>query len=404
MKSRVSGFVMAKREGCGYAFPAVRRPMRFARFFACLLLLLGLVATARGHQVASVELQFLKLDDEWRLEGEMDIAYMLPETRNIPGGLPMSRAAAMLEPPQELARYRSETENTLRKLLRFTFAGKDVPWRVGFPDFEEDPFELPPEAGDIALLTTRIVIGPQPGAGELRIHWAGEQETELIILIGDDEDPEAAIVSTLPGGSLMLRKQTGEGEARPVEQPLGGGWVQLGFSHVMGFDHILFILGLFLLSPRWKPLLQQSLLFTLAHSITLALAVLGVVQVPEKWVEHLIALSIAWVGIENLFSRKLTRQRLVLVFCFGLLHGLGFANVLAAKLARLSDVKPVVPLVGFNVGVEIAQISVLAVAFLLLGPVRKWTLQIQVAGSVFIAIAGLAWAVQRIFFPGSPLL
>lgn len=396
--------MMAKREGCGYAFPAVPRRMRFTRFFACLLLLIGLVTAARAHQVDLVELQFLNLETEWRLVGEMDIAYMLPETRSIPGGLPMSRAAAMLEPPQELARYRRDTENTLRTLLRFTFAGKDVPWRVGFPDFEEDPFELPPEAGDIALLTTRIVIVPQPGAGELRIHWAGEQETELIILIGDDADPEAAIVSTLPGGSLMLLKQSGEGAALPVEKPLAGGFLQLGFNHVMGLDHILFILGLFLLAPRWKPLLQQSLLFTLAHSITLALAVLDAVKVPEVWVEHLIALSIAWVGIENLWFRKLTRRRLVLVFCFGLLHGLGFASVLQAKLARFSGLNPTLPLVGFNVGVEIAQVAVLAVAFLVLWPVRKWTSQIQVAGSIFIAIAGLAWAVQRFFFPGSPLL
>lgn len=378
--------------------------MRFARFFACLWFLCGFMTTVRAHQVDLVELQFLDLGSEWRLEGEMDIAYMLPETRNVPGGPPMSRAKAMAETPEELARFRRETENTLRKLLRFTFADKDVPWRVEFPDFKKDPFELPPEAGDIALLTARIVIAPQEVGGELRIHWAGEQETELIVLIGDDADPEASIISTLPGGSLMLLKQSGKGAALPVATPVAGGWIHDGFNHVMGLDHILFILGLFLLAPRWKPLLQQSLLFTLAHSITLALAVLDLVRVPEAWVEHLIALSIAWVGIENLCFRKLTNHRLVLVFCFGLLHGLGFAGVLQAKLARFSELKPVVPLVGFNLGVELAQVSVLAVAFLLLWPVRKWTPQIQIAGSLFIAIAGVAWAVQRFFFPGSPLL
>ncbi len=395
--------MIAKRGGCIYAFSAVPRRMRFARIFACLMALWSLATVVHGHQVDLVELQFLNLETEWRLEGEMDIAYMLPETRNVPGGLPMSRAKAMAEPPEELARYRRDTEATLRMLLRFTFADKDVPWRVEFPDFKKDPFELPPEAGDIALITARIIIEPVAGAGELRAHWAGEQETELIILIGDDADPEAAIVSTLPGGSLMLLKQSGEGAALPVKKPLAGGFLSLGFSHVLGLDHILFILGLFLLAPRWKPLLQQSLLFTLAHSITLALAVLDAVKVNEMWVEHLIALSIAWVGIENLWFRKLTRRRLVLVFCFGLLHGLGFASVLQAKLARFSGLNPTVPLVGFNVGVEIAQVMVLAIAFLVLWPVRKWTPQIQVAGSVFIAIAGLAWAVQQFFFPGSPL-
>ncbi len=275
-------------------------------------------------------------------------------------------------------------------------------WRIEFPDFEKEPLELPPEAGDIALITTRLIIDAIPGAGELRAHWAGEQETELIILTEEGDD--ANVVSTLPGGDLMLLKQAGSGKSEPVEAPATGGWVQLGFHHVLGIDHILFSLGLFLLLPKWKPLMQQSLLFTLAHSITLALAVFGVLHVPGKWVEHLIALSIAWVGIENLLiRRKLGKQRLILVFCFGLLHGLGFASVLAEKLDSVSRSQLTGPLLGFNVGVELAQISILAAAFLLLWPVRKYTLPIQTLGSAVIALAGVSWAIQRIFFPGSPL-
>ncbi len=375
--------------------------MHFVRFLACLFFTLGSISMARAHQVPSVELEFLKLDAEWRLEGQMDIAYMLPETRIIPGGPPMSRAAVMKSPPEELARIRKETENTLRKLIRLTYAGKDLPWRVAFPDFEKDPFELPEEAGDVALITVRMEMDAVPGAGELRAHWSGEQETELIILT--EEGDNANVVSTLPGGSLMLLKQTDAGKSAPVEKPVSGGWIQLGFHHVMGPDHVLFILGLFLLAPAWKPLMNQSLLFTLAHSITLALAVFGLVHVSGKWVEHLIAISIAWVGIENLLTRKLGRQRLILVFCFGLLHGLGFATVLAEKLGGIPRDQLTGPLLGFNVGVELAQISVLAAAFLLLLPLRKYKLQVQTLGSAFIALAGISWAVQRLFFPGSPL-
>ncbi|MES2440182.1 MAG: HupE/UreJ family protein [Verrucomicrobiota bacterium] len=376
--------------------------MKFARFFACLLFLAGLMPALRAHQVASVELEFLKLDDEWRLEGEMDIAYMLPETRNVPGGPPMSRAAAMKAPPEELARIRKETENTLRKLITITFADQTLAWRVEFPDFEKDPFELPPEAGDIALVTTRLLIDAIPGPGELRVHWAGEQETELIILTEEGEAPD--VVSTLPGGSLMLLRQTGTGKSAPVEKPVTGGWLQSGFRHVLGIDHIFFILGLFLLIPKWKPLMVQSLLFTLAHSITLGLAVFNLLHVPGKWVEALIALSIAWVGIENLIIRsKLGRQRMLLVFCFGLLHGLGFASVLADKLKGLSGSQLVGPLLGFNVGVELAQITILAAAFLLIRPLGKYTFQVQTLGSAFIGLAGIAWVIQLLFFPGSPL-
>lgn len=375
--------------------------MNFARFFACLLFLLGSLPAVHAHQVATVELEFQKLDAQWRLVGEMDVAYMLPETRNIPGGPPLSRAAVMKSAPEEFARIRKETEATLRKLIRITFADKEVAWRVEFPDFEKQPFALPPEAGDIALITTRIVIDAIPGGGELRTHWSGEQETELIILT--ENGGEESVVSTLPGGSLMLLKQTDSGKSAPVEKPVTGGWVQLGFHHVMGPDHVLFILGLFLLVPSWKALMKQSLLFTLAHSITLALAVFGLVHVPGKWVEHLIALSIAWVGVENLLVRKLGKQRLILVFCFGLLHGLGFASVLAEKLSGISRDQITGPLLGFNVGVELAQIAVLAAAFLVFWPLRKWTSQAQALGSVFITLAGISWAVQRLFFPGSPL-
>jgi hydrogenase/urease accessory protein HupE len=376
--------------------------MKLARFLACLLILTGFMSSLQAHQVPSVELEFLKTDHQWWLEGEMDIAYMLPETRNVPGGPPMSRAAAMKSSPQEFARIRKETENTLRKLVKITFADKDVKWRIEFPDFQKDPPELPPEAGDIALITARMIIDEIPGAGELRAHWAGEQETELIILTEEGED--ANVVSTLPGGDLMLLKQTEMGKSAPVKQPVTGGWMQLGFHHVIGIDHILFILGLFLLIPKWKPLMQQSLLFTLAHSITLALAICGVVHVPGIWVEHLIALSIAWVGIENLLLRRqLNKQRLILVFCFGLLHGLGFASVLSDKLSGISGGQLVGPLLGFNVGVELAQLAILVLAFLLIWPLRKYALPVQTLGSAFIAVAGIGWVAQRLFFPASPL-
>jgi hypothetical protein len=366
--------------------------MNFARFFACLLVFLGFSPLTQAHQVASVELEFQKLDTQWRLLGEMDIAYMLPETRGVPGGLPLSRKAVTQSSPEELARIRKETENTLRKLLRITFADKDVAWRVEFPDFKKEPFELPEEAGDIALLTTHLVMDPLPGTGDLRIHWSGEQETELIILIEEGED--AKIVSTLPGGSLMLLKQTALGRAAPVEPPMTGGWLQLGYRHALGLDHVLFILGLFLLIPKWKPLVQQSLLFTLAHSITLALAILGKLQLPGGLLQVLIALSIAWVGIENLLTHKLGKSRLILVFCFGLLHGLGFAGTLAEKLSDVPRDKLIGPLLGFNVGVELAQISVLIGAFLILWPIQKWTPQVQKLGSASVAIAGLIWVVQ----------
>jgi hypothetical protein len=379
--------------------------MIFLRIFLCLLCVVG---GARGHQVASVQLEFTDRRARWELEGEIDIAYMMPETRNVPGGPPMSRLAVMKAPPEELARIRRETEKRLRELIRFTFAGRDLPWRVEFPDFHGDSFELPEDAADAALITSRMVLDAVPGTGDLRVFWSGAQETELIILT--ETGREERIISALPGGNVVLLKQmttdTSPGTPKvPTtrQTPTTEGWVRSGFHHVLGIDHVLFLLGLFLLVPGWRPLLQQSLLFTLAHSLSLALATFRIVQVPGIWVEHLIALSIAWIGIENLWVRKLGPQRLVLVFAFGLLHGLGYATVLAGKLRSLSGRQLALPLFEFNVGVELAQISVLAVAFALLWPVRAYTPQIRMAGSAIIALVGLAWLGQRLFFPGVPL-
>lgn len=360
----------------------------------CAVLCWGL---AQGHQVETVEFEFQKSESAWRLLGEMDIAYMLPETRKVPGGQPLSREATMKAPPEELARIRRETEKTLRSLLRITYAGAEIPWRLEFPDFEKDPFELPEEAADWALLSTRIVIDPRPGPGALEIHWSGEEESELILLTEDSEDGE--VVSVQPGGSLRLLEVAATGNVSKSGQQAFATWLWTGFRHVLplGLDHMLFIVGLFLMVPKWKPLLQQSLIFTLAHSVTLALAVLGWVEVPSRPVEILIAFSIAFIGVENLLTQQVGKLRLALVLGFGLIHGLGFASVLAEKLEGVSKERLLMPLGGFNLGVEIAQITVLGLCFLILQPLRPWTPRVRIVGSVGVALAGLGWMVERIF-------
>jgi hydrogenase/urease accessory protein HupE len=370
--------------------------MKFVRIFLLFFIWASLVAPATCHQVESVEFEFQNLDGQWCLLGEMDIAYMLPETRKVPGGQPLSREATMKAPPEELLRIRRETENTLRSLMRMTFAGKEIPWKIEFPDFEKQPFTLPEEAADWALISTRLVIEKQDSPGELRIHWSGEEESELILLTDNNEAGE--LVSVLPGNSVTLAKIEAFGVNVEVKQSSAASWILSGFHHVipLGLDHMLFIIGLFLMVPRWKPLLKQSLMFTVAHSVTLVLSILGFISLPSKWVEILIAFSIAFIGVENLFSKKVGRLRLALVLVFGLIHGMGFASVLAEKLDGVPRELLTVPLLSFNVGVEIAQITVLAVAFLLLWPLRKWENKVQVFGSIILTLAGLGWMTERL--------
>ena len=179
-----------------------------------------------------------------------------------------------------------------------------------------------------------------------------------------------------------------------------GSYIAVGFEHIIpkGADHLLFILGIFLLSVKLKPLLWQVTMFTLAHTITLGLSMNGIINLSANIVEPLIALSIAYIGVENIFHKSLHKSRLVLVFAFGLLHGLGFAGVLADF--GMPDDDFATALISFNVGVELAQLTVIACAYSAVGlwfRHKDWYRKvIIVPGSALIAITGLLWTIQRI--------
>ncbi|MGE3842081.1 MAG: HupE/UreJ family protein [Vicinamibacterales bacterium] len=188
--------------------------------------------------------------------------------------------------------------------------------------------------------------------------------------------------------------------AAPSRATVARTYFVLGFTHILpkGLDHILFVLGIFLLSRRWRPMLWQVSAFTLAHTLTLGLTMYGLVAVPASVVEPLIAASIVYLAVENLLVTELQPRRVALVFAFGLLHGMGFAGVLS-ELA-LPRAEFVTGLTAFNVGVEAGQLTVLAAAALsVLGwrrhrdSYRRW---IVVPASCAIGVVGLFWMVQRL--------
>lgn len=177
-------------------------------------------------------------------------------------------------------------------------------------------------------------------------------------------------------------------------------YLTLGFTHILpnGLDHILFVLGIYLLSKRARSVLCQVSAFTVAHSIILGLSLYGVVSVSPRIVEPMIAISIAYVAIENLFLSELKSWRVVLVFAFGLLHGMGFAGAL--KDLSLPRSEFATALVTFNVGVEAGQMAVIAAAFLFVGwycADRSWYRgRIVVPVSAMIACTAVYWTIQRI--------
>mgnify|MGYP003513214374 FL=1 len=179
-------------------------------------------------------------------------------------------------------------------------------------------------------------------------------------------------------------------------------YLQLGFTHIvpLGFDHILFVLGLFLLSPKLKPILWQATTCTAAHSITLGLAMFKLITPSSAIVEPIIAISIMVVALENIFSPRLKKSRIGVVFLFGLVHGMGFANALSTL--GLPQNSYLTSLVMFNVGVELGQFVVILSAFYLFGkwfgnkPYYRKTFVIPL--SVLITLISGYWTIERLFF------
>ena len=178
-------------------------------------------------------------------------------------------------------------------------------------------------------------------------------------------------------------------------------YLKLGFTHILplGLDHILFVLGIFFLNPKLKPVIWQATAFTVAHSITLGLSMYGIIKPASTIVEPFIAFSIAFVAIENMMIKQLNWWRLLIVFCFGLIHGCGFAGALSELGLPPNDY--LFSLVFFNLGVELGQITVILLAFLLVG---KWfgekvwyRRRIVMPVSFTIACIALYWTLERIF-------
>jgi hypothetical protein len=220
-----------------------------------------------------------------------------------------------------------------------------------------------------------------------RLLTANDRNSRPISLSADAPDSDSSILTRL----ALLVQNWGP----------GFGWMAIGFQHIIpwGLDHIVFVLGLFFLSTRLSTLLYQVSCFTVAHSITLGLAALGIVSVPASVIEPLIAASIIFIAVDNLYSNILARWRLLLVTLFGLLHGLGFASALSELILPAENFY--MTLLMFNLGVEAGQITVLLLAFAAVGWLRSWaqyTERVARPATVTIAGVGTYRLIKRVVF------
>jgi hypothetical protein len=316
-------------------------------------------------------------------------------------------------------------------LLRLeTFAGGSVPANLSAADRDARLAQLTPVFADRIVLfvdahevrasaVAYIPPGREPGAGSrdpenplaiFRLTGTMPRDaTRLRWLYGLVADPYPLEIRQ-PDGSSTVEWITGtnwsdiidlsKSFTRPTRLEIARQYLWLGYTHILpkGRDHILFVLGIFLLSPRWKTMLLQVTAFTVAHSITLGLSIYGIVSLSPRIVEPLIALSIAYVAIENLLTRELKPWRLALVFMFGLLHGLGFAGVL--RELGLPRQEFLTALLTFNLGVEGGQLTVIAAALVVVAPFMKkgWYRQhVVIPASLLIAAVGIYWTAARLF-------
>lgn len=258
--------------------------------------------------------------------------------------------------------------------------------------------QLPSKQGRLQLTVQFFAeFGVQP-LSEVTVLY--ENDTAHVEWLGLDKKMRLVIdADSLKNRVQERKKRLAAGESASPEVGFMR-FIALGFTHILplGLDHILFVLGLFFFSTLVRPLLIQVTAFTLAHSITLALTLLGVIKLPASIVEPLIAVSIVIVGIENVFFRKLKPSRWLIVFAFGLVHGMGFAGVLHEL--GLPPGQFWSTLIGFNLGVEFGQLAVIAIAFLATFAFRKkaWYFKgIVVPVSLGIAAMGLYWAITRVW-------
>jgi hypothetical protein len=331
----------------------------------------------------------------WKMAVQFEAGYADPAIRNDPMAPAPDRQWLIAQGEEGWKRLRIEAERYLRECLILRESGKEIPWKAEFLDFENSPPDFIKLLTDGAYL--RMLVTPvNPPTGPVTLDWqAGENRPNFVLKM---DGAEGGYLTLNPGASQTIGKDSGPAS--------GLGWTSFrhGFEHVVpqGWDHVLFVMGLFFYRRKWRPLLAQSLAFTLAHTVTLGLASAGIVKVSGGWVEPLIALSLVAVALENFRAERETNShlRLAIVFGFGLVHGLGFAGALSAWLKPGEGFLP--SLLCANLGVEAAQAALLATAWVL---TISWhrTKGYRVARAIAclaIAVTGTYWAMERVGWLG----
>ncbi|MCU1347885.1 MAG: rane protein, partial [Acidobacteria bacterium] len=357
-----------------------------SKLLTSLFLLLALAPNLFAHEIGTTQVhaRFLRnhtfsidvITAPQSLLGKVEIRARMPRTPALP-------------PPQLRARLQA-LEPELAKAVDIRFGAAQIT-----PHVEVLPIDRDAQPTSVTVRFTGA-IPKQAGP----FVWQYHLTFAAYALALENEGHGAPVRQWLDADQPSVPFPLSRDVLPPTRLEVVRQYLALGYTHIVpyGLDHILFVLGIFLLSTKLRPVLLQVTAFTIAHSITLGLTIYGLVHVSPRIVEPMIALSIAYVAIENLTTTQLKPWRVAIVFAFGLLHGMGFAGVLAELGLPRSEFLPA--LISFNVGVEAGQLSVIAAAYLLVAwwaQTRPWYRhRFVIPASAAIAAVGIFWTVQRI--------
>jgi hydrogenase/urease accessory protein HupE len=352
------------------------------------VLLLSGGTLVRAHEIGTTRVLVLfEHDRTYRIEVVTDAASLVDKLS----------AATGVEPPAatnfaDLQTRLQAFDDVFRRRLAVSFDESTVRPAIEYS-------VLPPGDATSSAVAAIRLRGEIPRSSS-RFAWSYGWTFASYALIVRNAGADGATTEWLEG-SQISKPVSLTTLARPVTRiETALRYLALGFTHIVpkGLDHMLFVLGVFLLTRRLRPVLWQVSAFTVAHSITLGLSIYGVISVAPALVEPLIALSIAYVAIENLFMSELKPWRVALVFAFGLLHGMGFAGAL--KELGLPRSEFMTALLTFNLGVEAGQLAVIGAAFLIVGWYcgnRVWyRRRVVVPASAVIACIAVYWTIQRL--------
>lgn len=367
------------------------------------LLLFSSLLSCPAHVVQQLFADFSADESQWMAEVRFDAGIALPEMRADKLALQPRREWLIQQTAAQHATLRAEAEKYLRSCFHVHWVSGEnrsaASYTLYFPEWQSDPPEFANPKTDLgfAYFTIQCVGEIPETGGALEISLAEGDHPDF--MFGYSRMGSDNYLTAYPGKVATL--WTAESTAPSTQQSFLS-FLDYGYRHVIpeGWDHVLFIAALCCLSFAWRPLLTQSLVFTVGHTITLGLSISGVLPAlapaTMTWVEVLIAGTIVYVAIENLVTQKIKAHRLATIFLFGLVHGLGFAAVLGESIRASGNIS--LPLVAANLGVELGQITVIAAMILGLSWARnKAYFPVLLKGiSAAIALTGSYWLVERI--------